>query len=222
MEGSRGTRKVNTEVLVIDQDGMEDLRQCHCALHSMVQRSNSLLKHAETLEERIKSDTEILEYTRHELSINQIGLHWGKQALLSELKHFMHDMVTGLHHDVFVCLSQLLDEHRGPVTGTQLRECTETFCTNNGLEEVLLRDENDLTILSAIHDLAEAGLIIRGGPDHSPELRGKYWTSLKDLEKEIEEERTTLEKAGTFYMKSAFKPNLPDNVTVLRPRENNE
>lgn len=204
---------------MINEDAMMTLKEAHCALHALVARSDSLMKHTATLQERIKSDTEILDWTHHQFEVVQIGMYWAKKQLLEELKQFLHENTTGLHYEVHECLVELCAAVGGPVTGTQLRERVEHRYRQMGMNEVLERKAGkDLTILEAIHELTETGLIVRGGPDDSPQERGMYWPAITDLKIDIEKHREIVSGMGDFMLSRAVKPNLPNNVTVLRPK----
>lgn len=195
------------EVLVIDEEKMQELVQSSYGLHGLMKRQDNLVKHAETLETRINEDTENLDYTRSEISITQIGILWAKKKMLEELEAFIYGHVNGIHLDVIEALQEHNEATGAPMTASDLKD------------KVLAQDDgtNDLSLTSVVQDLVSAGLLIRGGKDHAPGLRGKLWTSVYDLRTEITKEEETLEKAGTLTVPTPPRYSEGDNVVALRP-----
>jgi len=197
---------------MIDREEMEGISKSTCGLHGLMQRQNSLVQHAEVLEKRIGEDTENLDYTRREITVTQIGIYWAKTKALEELEVFIAKAVNGLHLEVLEALQEHNDSTGVPMTASDLKDKVLA------IEDEDPRPYEDLSITAVVQEFLDAGLFIRGGPDHSPGLRGKLWTSVYDLRTEIADEEDALKKTGQFNTMPAVVPKrrMGGNVVALR------
>jgi len=197
-------------------DEGERVDLANCAVYTMLKRSSGLITHCEKLEERIADDTTNLNYSRQELTLCQLGLLEVKRHLLDSLREFIDSSVDDIHKTVLRALDELQEMGQTPATGSTLREMTVKWL------EATDGDYNDASILGAITDLTTRSLLIRGGPDHPPELQGRYWSAVEDLEADIEKTTKDLDKQGAFEgltLGMSAKEDLPSNVAVLRRPE---
>jgi hypothetical protein len=158
------------------------------------------------LNKAVEDAEEGLATGHHEMTLASIGLYWAKCRLLDELKAVQCEAVTGIHRTT---LEVVLDIGAA-ANPREVSTRAEMLCTEKGVEV------GDLSVAEALRDLIDAGFVIRGGPDQEPYLHGRVWSAVLDLESDISEMKQHLEDTGAFELRSAQKPNLPDNVTELR------
>jgi hypothetical protein len=184
-----------------DQLGLAD-----AAMANMFKRRDALQKRIDAVEKAVSEAKEQLEESKNDLTSTSLGLFYVMQRVLVELQLFTDAHVDGIHKAILEAVQQHNDAHHAPMMYSDLKMALGSEWGEGA--------EFSLAVMTAVNDLIQHHLLLRGDVEHDKSLRGNLWTAVTDVRASVDRISTYLQAVrDTVEAAEAL-----GNVTPLWPR----
>lgn len=191
---------------MINTDHADQLGLADAAMSALVKRRDAMQKRITDVETAISQGQKQLEESRTELTGTTLGLFYVMQRVLAELQEFTDRHVDGIHKDILDIVQQFNDSQHAPMTYVDLKAALPTHWGEG--------PEFSLALMTAVNELVEHHLLMRGDAEHDKNLRGNLWTAVTDVRASVNHVNTYLQHVrDTVEVAEAL-----GNVTPLWPR----
>jgi hypothetical protein len=186
---------------MISKDIIGAVTETRCGLETVIMHEAALLETAEKLEATITEATNNLDSVRNSITTARVGIIWALRRAVEDYEA-AGAKLRGIHAKILKGLQDFNDAVGAPMSASDIKA-----------KIIVESSSGELSVSVALQDLVDAGLVVRGGPNHPPHLRGKLWTTVTELRSQLDTDEAGLKAAGNVAI-----PSPRSNVVELRSR----